>query len=167
MGEEEESGGVQALRAWADEAVVRAQALPPRPDAVVGPSRAYDGSETERTPSDHQLTVLSTRDYDGALTLTTAFVSGGARDVVGSRWTARDGASVLLMADFHRHLRAGLSPAHAPRAARLWMLDPDRTDPGCLSDELRLDTGHPGLQHSATWTAFIHQGHPGRGKERV
>ncbi|EST20670.1 hypothetical protein M878_39255 [Streptomyces roseochromogenus subsp. oscitans DS 12.976] len=112
-------------------------------------------------------TDLSTRDHDEALTLTTAFVSGGARDAVGSRWTARDSASVLLMAVFHHHLRAGLSPVDALRAAQLWMLDPDRKDPGCLSDELRPDIRRPDLQRPVFWAAFIHQGHPGRGKETV
>ncbi|WP_329383761.1 CHAT domain-containing protein [Streptomyces sp. NBC_01716] len=107
-------------------------------------------------------TDLSTRDHDEALTLTTAFVSGGARDVVGSRWTARDSVSTLLMAVFHHHLRAGLSPVDALRAAQLWMLDPDRRDPGRLSDSLRPDIGRPDLQRPALWAAFIHQGHPGR-----
>ncbi|MFD9880887.1 CHAT domain-containing protein [Streptomyces alboflavus] len=110
-------------------------------------------------------TDLSTRDHDEALTLTTAFVSGGARDVVGSRWTARDGASMLLMTVFHHHLRAGLSPVDALRAAQLWMLDPERQDPGCLSAELRADVRRTDLQRPAVWAAFIHQGHPGRGEE--
>ncbi|MEU8031214.1 CHAT domain-containing protein [Streptomyces sp. NPDC049099] len=112
-------------------------------------------------------TDLSTRDHDEALTLTTAFVSGGARDVVGSRWLAADGASALLMAVFHHHLRAGLSPVDALRAAQLWMLDPDRKDPGGLSDQLRPDIGRPDLGRPALWAAFIHQGHPGRGEETV
>ncbi|MEU7467802.1 CHAT domain-containing protein [Streptomyces sp. NPDC044984] len=112
-------------------------------------------------------TDLSTRDHDEALTLTTAFVSGGARDVVGSRWKVRDSASMLLMAVFHHHLRAGLSPVDALRAAQLWMLDPDRKDPGCLSEQLRPDIRRPDLQRPFLWAAFIHQGHPGRGKETV
>nr|WP_203730829.1 CHAT domain-containing protein [Streptomyces sp. SID12501] len=112
-------------------------------------------------------TDLSTRDHDEALTLTTAFVAGGARDVVGSRWTAQDSATILLMTVFHHHLRAGLSPVDALRAAQLWMLDPDRRDPGCLSDELRRDIGRPDLGRIAVWAAFIHQGHPGRGEGTV
>lgn len=112
-------------------------------------------------------TDLSTRDHDEALTLTTAFVSGGARDVVGSRWTAQDSATILLMAVFHHGLRAGLSPVDALRAAQLWTLDPDRKDPGCLSETLRHDIGRPDLQRPALWAAFIHQGHPGQGKETV
>ncbi|PZT73679.1 MULTISPECIES: CHAT domain-containing protein [unclassified Streptomyces] len=125
-------------------------------------------------PSDGPLIVLSacetdlsTRDHDEALTLTTAFVSGGARDVVGSRWTTQDSASMLLMVVFHYHLRAGLAPVDALRAAQLWMLDPDRQDPGCLSDRLRRDVRRADLGQPAAWAAFIHQGHPGRGKETV
>ncbi|GAA1499501.1 CHAT domain-containing protein [Streptomyces synnematoformans] len=112
-------------------------------------------------------TDLSTRDHDEALTLTTAFVAGGARDVVGSRWTVQDSASILLMAVFHHHLRAGRSPVDALRAAQLWMLDPDREDPGCLSGTLRSDIGRPDLRRPSLWAAFIHQGHPGRGEETV
>ncbi|WJV44692.1 CHAT domain-containing protein [Streptomyces flavofungini] len=123
-------------------------------DAPDGPLIVLSACETD----------LSTRDHDEALTLTTAFVSGGARDVVGSRWTARDGASMLLMTVFHHHVRAGLSPVDALRAAQLWMLDPRRQDPGCLSAELRGDVHRTDLQRPAVWAAFIHQGHPGRGE---
>ncbi|MEU2712825.1 CHAT domain-containing protein [Streptomyces sp. NPDC007205] len=130
---------------------------PAGPAAPDGPLIVLSACETD----------LSTRDHDEALTLTTAFVSGGARDVVGSRWVARDGVSALLMAVFHHHLRAGLSPVDALRAAQLWMLDPDRKDPGRLSDRLRPDIGRPDLGRPALWAAFIHQGHPGRGRETV
>lgn len=107
-------------------------------------------------------TDLSTRDHDEALTLTTAFVAGGARDVVGSRWTTQDSASALLMAVFHHHLTVdGLSPVDALRAAQLWMLDPHRTNPGSLGGELLRQLERPDLDRIALWAAFIHQGHPG------
>ncbi|MGX1135187.1 hypothetical protein RKD49_007377 [Streptomyces glaucescens] len=107
-------------------------------------------------------TDLSTRDHDEALTLTTAFVAGGARDVVGSRWTARDSASALLMAVFHHHLTVDrLSPVDALRAAQLWMLDPERENPGSLHGELLRQMRRPGLERIAMWAPFIHQGHPG------
>ncbi|MER6915355.1 CHAT domain-containing protein [Streptomyces sp. NPDC000594] len=118
-------------------------------------------------PPDGPLIVLSACDHDEALTLTTAFVAGGARDVVGSRWTTQDSASMLLMAVFHHHLRAGLGPVDALRAAQLWMLDPGRKDPGRLGERLRGDIGRPDLRRPAIWAAFIHQGHPGRGEETV
>ncbi|WP_353940750.1 CHAT domain-containing protein [Streptomyces sp. HUAS MG91] len=127
---------------------------PPEQDAEDGPLIVLSACETD----------LSNRDHDEALTLTTAFVSGGARDVVGSRWAAADGASSLMMTVFHHHLRAGLSPVDALRAAQLWMLDPDRRDPGCLGHALRADAGRPDLPRPALWAAFIHQGHPGKGK---
>ncbi|MFI8242287.1 CHAT domain-containing protein [Streptomyces sp. NPDC085866] len=112
-------------------------------------------------------TDLSTRDHDEALTLTTAFVAGGARDVVGSRWTTQDSASALLMAVFHHHLTAeGLSPVDALRAAQLWMLDPHRTNPGSLGGELLRQLERPDLDRIALWAAFIHQGHPGPGAAR-
>ncbi|MFE3145700.1 CHAT domain-containing protein [Streptomyces sp. NPDC059218] len=107
-------------------------------------------------------TDLSTRDHDEALTLTTAFVSGGARDVVGSRWAADDGTAALLMAVFHHYLNAeGLSPVDALRAAQLWMLDPGRENPGSLSGVLLRQAERTDLDRVPLWAAFIHQGHPG------
>ncbi|MGO4430735.1 CHAT domain-containing protein, partial [Streptomyces sp. MCAF7] len=92
-------------------------------------------------------TDLSTRDHDEALTLTTAFVSGGARNVVGSRWTAQDGASALMMAVFHHYLTVeGQGPADALRAAQLWMLDPGRENPGSLTGALLREIRRPGLE---------------------
>ncbi|MER6996707.1 CHAT domain-containing protein [Streptomyces sp. NPDC000410] len=110
-------------------------------------------------------TDLSNRDHDEALTLTTAFVAGGARDVVGSRWTTQDAASALMMTVFHHHLAVeGLSPADALRAAQMWMLDPGRRNPGTLSGELLREMARPGLERPAIWAAFTHQGHPGPGR---
>jgi CHAT domain-containing protein len=112
-------------------------------------------------------TDLSTRDHDEALTLTTAFVAGGARDVVGSRWTTQDSASALLMAVFHHRLAVdGLSPVDALRAAQLWMLDPRRENPGSLRGELLRQLDRPDLDRIALWAAFIHQGHPGPGRPK-
>jgi hypothetical protein len=108
-------------------------------------------------------TDLTRRDHDEALTLTTAFVAHGARDVVGSRWATADSAAALMMAVFHHHLTVeGRSPVDALRAAQTWMLNPRRENPGSLDgrllDELRKG---PRLDHPAAWAAFIHQGHPG------
>ncbi|MFB7470725.1 CHAT domain-containing protein [Kitasatospora sp. NPDC056184] len=107
-------------------------------------------------------TDLSNRDHDEALTLATAFLASGAKDVVGSRWTTRDGASALMMAVFHHHVAVtGLSPADALRAAQLWMLDPHREAPEGLGGELRREASQPGLDRLPLWAAFVHQGHPG------
>lgn len=132
-------------------------------------TRLLDRPADEQPAADGPLVVLSacetdlsTRDHDEALTLTTAFVSRGARDVVGSRWTTEDGASALMMAVFHHYLAVeGRSPVDALRAAQLWMLDPDRENPGSLSGELLREMGRPGLERLPVWAAFIHQGHPG------
>ncbi|MEU3663701.1 CHAT domain-containing protein [Streptomyces sp. NPDC032940] len=128
-------------------------------DAPGGPLIVLSACETD----------LSRRDHDEALTLTTAFVAGGARDVVGSRWATRDSASALMMAVFHHHVAVeGRSPVDALRAAQMWMLDPHRTAPeslgGALLDELAKG---PVLDRPAAWAAFIHQGHPGPGAPRA
>ncbi|MCB5164129.1 CHAT domain-containing protein [Streptomyces bambusae] len=108
-------------------------------------------------------TDLSRRDHDEALTLATAFVANGARDVVGSRWTTQDSASALMMAVFHHHVAVeGRSPADALREAQLWMLDPDRRNPGCLDGELLREMRRPGLERPSAWAAFTHQGSPAR-----
>ncbi|MFG2552079.1 CHAT domain-containing protein [Streptomyces sp. NPDC048581] len=142
----------------------------PGPDpGMLTVTRLLDRSVTQQACGDGPLIVLSacqtdlsTRDHDEALTLTTACVSGGARDVVGSRWTTQDSASALLMAVFHHHLTVdGLSPVDALRAAQLWMLDPHRENPGSLSGELVRQMERPDLDRIPLWAAFIHQGHPG------
>ncbi|MFE9632005.1 CHAT domain-containing protein [Streptomyces sp. NPDC006463] len=133
-------------------------------------SRLLDRATDEQLAPDGPLVVLSAcetdlskRDHDEALTLTTAFVASGARDVVGSRWATQDSAAALMMAVFHHYLTVdGLSPVDALHVAQMWMLDPERENPGSLSGSL-LDelAGRPELHRPAAWAAFIHQGHPG------
>ncbi|MBB5121294.1 hypothetical protein AF335_18210 [Streptomyces eurocidicus] len=123
-----------------------------RQDAGDGPLVVLSACQTD----------LSKRDHDEALTLATAFVAAGARDVVGSRWPAQDSASALLMAVFHHHLAVdGLSPVDALRAAQSWMLDPHRENPGSLRGDLLREMARPGRERTALWAAFSHQGHPG------
>ncbi len=141
-----------------------------RPTDLLTVSRLLDRPTDEQDAPDGPLVVLSAcetdlskRDHDEALTLTTAFVAGGARDVVGSRWAARDSAAALMMAVFHHYLTVeGMSPVDALHVAQMWMLDPERQNPGSLSGSLldELNRG-PDLHRPATWAAFIHQGHPG------
>lgn len=141
-----------------------------RPTHLLTVSQLLDRTTDEQEAPDGPLVVLSAcetdlskRDHDEALTLTTAFVAGGARDVVGSRWATQDSAAALMMAVFHHYLTVeGLSPVDALHFAQMWMLDPDRKNPGSLTGSL-LDelTRGPDLHHPATWAAFIHQGHPG------
>ncbi|WP_338068933.1 CHAT domain-containing protein [Streptomyces qinglanensis] len=141
-----------------------------RPSARGGADRAYAtragaGDGAPLVVLSACQTDLSTRDHDEALTLTTAFVSGGARDVVGSRWRTDDAVSALLMAVFHHYVTVdGLGPADALRAAQLWMLDPDRKNPGSLRGPLLRQMERPDLDRARFWAAFIHQGHPGPGR---
>ncbi|AUG76296.1 CHAT domain-containing protein [Kitasatospora sp. MMS16-BH015] len=125
---------------------------PTGPGAAAGPLVVLSACETD----------LSTRDHDEALTLATAFLAAGAKDVVGSRWTTRDSASALMMAVFHHHLTAhGRSPADALQAAQRWMLDPARTAPPGLDPQLLREVGRPHLDRLPLWAAFVHHGHPG------
>ncbi|GGQ77087.1 CHAT domain-containing protein [Streptomyces flaveolus] len=148
-----------------------------RPNAgMLTVSRLLGRRTGERRTPDGPLIVLSAcetdlsrRDHDEALTLTTAFVAGGARDVVGSRWATRDSASALMMAVFHHYVAVeGRSPVDALRAAQMWMLDPRRTAPASLGGDLLDELGKgPVLDRPAAWAAFIHQGHPGPGTTRT
>ncbi|WP_331734235.1 CHAT domain-containing protein (plasmid) [Streptomyces atratus] len=106
-------------------------------------------------------TDLSAGHHDEALTLATALVTGGAADVVGSRWAVRDGPTSLAMAVFHHHLTArGLAPPDALRTTQLWMLDPRREPPPTLGGPLRAQAARPDLHHLHHWAAFTHQGNP-------
>ncbi|MEU8623926.1 CHAT domain-containing protein [Streptomyces sp. NPDC048669] len=108
-------------------------------------------------------TDLSTRDHDEALTLTTALAHRLAADVVGSRWTAPDVASAVLMTVFHDRLAAGLAPPDALRAAQRWMLAPSgrRDAVRGLTPELSRAAAELDLSVPFAWAAFIHQGNPG------
>ncbi|WP_188283074.1 CHAT domain-containing protein [Streptomyces sp. CBMA29] len=112
-------------------------------------------------------TDLSSREHDEALTLTTAFVATGARDVVGSRWNIQDTATLLFMAVFHHYLAIEHhSPVDALRAAQLWMLDPHRSNPGSLPAGVVRDIADTSLSHPAAWAGFVHHGHPGPAPDR-
>ncbi|MFE9386676.1 CHAT domain-containing protein [Streptomyces sp. NPDC007025] len=166
----ERTGEPPADGAGPDPGMLTVTRLLDRPAAREGAERA----ESTRADTDEGAplvvlsacqTDLSTRDHDEALTLTTAFVSGGARDAVGSRWRTDDAVSALLMAVFHHYVTVdGLGPADALRAAQLWMLDPDRKNPGSLRGPLLRQTERPDLDRARFWAAFIHQGHPGPGR---
>ncbi|SOD85654.1 CHAT domain-containing protein [Streptomyces sp. Ag109_G2-15] len=121
-----------------------------RPDSA-GPLVVLSACETD----------LSTRHHDEALTLATALVTGGAADVVGSRWAVHDSATAVMMAVFHHHLTAGgLAPPDALRAAQLWMLNPHRKAPRTLDGLLRREATRPDLHRLHNWAAFTHQGNP-------
>ncbi|MFF8732355.1 CHAT domain-containing protein [Streptomyces sp. NPDC015171] len=122
----------------------------PRPGAA-GPLVVLSACETD----------LSTGHHDEALTLTTALITRGAADVVGSRWAVRDGATAVMMAVFHHHLTAGgLAPPDALRAAQLWMLNPRRRLPFAVAGPLGREAARPDLHRVHHWAAFTHQGSP-------
>lgn len=72
----------------------------------------------------------------GMSSLSRAFLVAGARGVVGTLWEIDDDVSAQLFRGFHAHLRAGMPPAEALRAAQVETLrSPD-----------------PRLGHPATWS---------------
>jgi CHAT domain-containing protein len=72
----------------------------------------------------------------GMSSLARAFLLAGARGVVGTLWEIDDDASAPLFLRVHEHLRAGLAPADALRAAQIDMLR----------------SRDPRLSHLATWS---------------
>ncbi|MFE4373078.1 CHAT domain-containing protein [Streptomyces sp. NPDC056835] len=104
------------------------------------------------------LSDLSERDHDEALTLATAFLTAGATGVVGSRWNVPDRPSGLLMTVLHHHLSQGVTPAHALRAAQLWMLDPERAPVPGMSRLMAGQVTDPEHLHIHAWAAYTHQG---------
>jgi CHAT domain-containing protein len=72
----------------------------------------------------------------GMSSLSRAFLVAGARGVVGTLWEVDDDVSAAFFRRFHTHLRAGMLPAQALRAAQI--------------DALR--SPDPRLGHPATWS---------------
>ncbi len=97
--------------------------------------------------------------YDEALSLATAFLAGGAVTVSSARWFIDDDVTGLLMFMFHYFMTArGQSPRDALRLAQLWMLDPARTAPPEMPEDLARDVPCLGNVGIAEWAAFTHQG---------
>ncbi|MDX3131587.1 CHAT domain-containing protein [Streptomyces europaeiscabiei] len=104
---------------------------------------------------------LTLSDHDEALTLATAFLGVGATAVVGSRWAvADDPRTMLLVLLVHHHMKRGVLPRDALRAAQLWMLDPDRILPPELAEFEALvgDTANGPLDELEVWASFTHHG---------
>ncbi|HJQ39034.1 MAG TPA: CHAT domain-containing protein, partial [Thermoanaerobaculia bacterium] len=72
----------------------------------------------------------------GMSSLSRAFLAAGARGVVGTLWEVDDDVSAAFFRRFHAHLRAGMPPADALRAAQV--------------DALR--STDPRLGHPASWS---------------
>jgi CHAT domain-containing protein len=77
----------------------------------------------------------STRHVAGMPSLARAFLLAGARGVIGTLWEVDDDVAAALFLRVHEHLRTGVSPARAVRAAQLEMIH---------ASDAR-------LQHPATW----------------
>jgi CHAT domain-containing protein len=72
----------------------------------------------------------------GMPSLALAFLTAGARAVVGTLWEVNDDVASQLFVRFHKHLDAGLAPARALRAAQIEMLQ---------TSDLR-------VSHPSTWS---------------
>jgi CHAT domain-containing protein len=101
---------------------------------------------------------LTTRDFDEALTLATAFLAAGAVSVVGSRWQVGDVRTALLMFMFHHYLSQEQPPPVALRSAQLWMLDPRRVVPEVMPQDFADEVPRHELAQETAWAAFACQG---------
>jgi CHAT domain-containing protein/tetratricopeptide (TPR) repeat protein len=63
-----------------------------------------------------------TRHVAGMASIARAFLTAGARGVVGTLWEVDDDVAAALFSRFHQNLRAGASPARALRDAQVDML---------------------------------------------
>jgi CHAT domain-containing protein len=72
----------------------------------------------------------------GMPSLARAFLSAGARAVVGTLWEMEDDLAPYLFSSFHEHLRTGMAPARALRSAQIEMLR----------------SSDPRLSHPSTWS---------------
>lgn len=99
-------------------------------------------------------TAASTRGYDEAFSIGTAFLASGARAVVSALWDVPDTATSALMYLFHHFLRTR-PPVDALRAAQLGIL---REDPEALAVLPRsLRRGASGADETG-WAGFVHAG---------
>jgi tetratricopeptide (TPR) repeat protein len=97
--------------------------------------------------------------HDEAFSLSTAFLTAGARSVFGSLWPVPDGATSLLMfMAHHYHRRERLPAADALRAAQLWMLDPNRRPPADMPADLTAYADRATLAEPTAWAGFAHLG---------
>ncbi|MFE7127054.1 CHAT domain-containing protein [Streptomyces sp. NPDC057617] len=102
---------------------------------------------------------VSSRGYDEAYSLATAFLAAGAHTVLGSLWPVPDEATSLLMYMTHHYLRREALPSgQALRRAQLWMLDPRRRTPPEMPARLAVRARYIRPDNLAGWAGFTHQG---------
>lgn len=104
-------------------------------------------------------TDRSIRGYDEACSLGTAFLAGGARTVLSTRWAVPDRATSVLMFMVHHYVTAENRPAWAAlHEAQLWMLDPHRKPPPTMPEDLRRQLGRADVARTDAWAGFVHAG---------
>ena len=102
---------------------------------------------------------VSSRGYDEAYSLATAFLVAGAHTVLGSLWPVPDEDTSLLMYMTHHYLRReALPPGQALRRAQLWMLDPRRRTPPEMPARLAVRARYIRPDNLTGWAGFTHQG---------
>jgi hypothetical protein len=101
---------------------------------------------------------LTVRQYDEALSLSSAFLGAGATGVLATGWAIDDRYAALAMYHVHHLMAAGAAPADAVRGTQLWMLDPDRVAPPGLPPALAKYVPVPELAHPLTWAAYAFRG---------
>lgn len=102
---------------------------------------------------------VSSRGYDEAYSLATAFLAAGAHTVLGSLWPVPDEDTSLLMYMTHHYLRReALPPGQALRRAQLWMLDPRRRTPPEMPARLAVRARYIRPDNLVGWAGFTHQG---------
>lgn len=143
-----DAGGYRVLH-FAAHALVD-ERVPRRSAIVLAPGGADDGllqvNEIPHLRLDAQLVVLAAcrsqmgraMQGEGLLSLSRAFLHGGARAVVASLWDVSDADSRRLMQAFYRHVRTGVPSDEALRRAQI---------------ELTRMSGSP-----ARWSAFVVSG---------
>ncbi|MGX6603578.1 CHAT domain-containing protein [Micromonosporaceae bacterium Da 78-11] len=104
-------------------------------------------------------TAVAGAAYDEAFSLNTAFLTAGARTVLGSLWTAPADATAVLMFMAHHFLRTeGRRPADALNQAQRWLLDPQRQAPSSMPADLTARLSALDPTDVATWAPFTHHG---------
>lgn len=104
-------------------------------------------------------TGVSTRGYDEAYSLGTAFLAGGVRSVLSTQWSIPDRSTSVLMFMFHHFLMAERRPVwDALRRAQLWMLDANRRPPQTMPTPLRRQLEQTDPAQVAAWAGFVHWG---------
>jgi CHAT domain-containing protein/tetratricopeptide (TPR) repeat protein len=104
--------------------------------------------------------VVEISRIDEHIGLPSGFLSAGATTVISSLWMVDDEATSLLMADFYKHLRTGMSPARALTEAQRSLRgfttrDSDAVAPTAQTRFLHLSGPVPAdYSHPYYWAAF-------------